>query len=84
MAVNEPPVDLKKITSPLLLLVANADHLVPPVQSTGSLPHVGSTDVKTMAIDAGHIGLAVSTKAHKKFWPEATAWIAARSTPTEK
>ena len=34
-----------------------------------------------MTLDAGHIGLAVSSKAHKKFWPEATAWIADRSTP---
>jgi poly[(R)-3-hydroxyalkanoate] polymerase subunit PhaC len=34
-----------------------------------------------MTLDAGHVGLAVSSKAHKKFWPEATAWIAERSTP---
>jgi len=82
MAVGEVPVDLKKITCPLLLLTANADHLVPPAQSEGILPHVGSKDVKSMTLDAGHIGLAVSTKAHKKFWPEALEWISDRSTPT--
>lgn len=82
MAIGEPPVDLKKIACPLMLLMASADHLVPPVQSEGVLPHVGSKDVKTMTLDAGHIGLAVSTKAHKKFWPEATKWLGDRSTPS--
>lgn len=79
-AMGEPPVDLKKITCPLLLLAAKGDHLVPPAQTTGILPHVGSKDTKAMEIDAGHVGLAVSSKAHKLFWPEATKWVADRST----
>ncbi|MBV8381256.1 MAG: hypothetical protein JOZ63_01535 [Planctomycetaceae bacterium] len=54
---------------------------MPPVQTEGILPHVGSTDKKAMTLEAGHIGLAVSAKAHKKFWPEATAWLAQRSNP---
>jgi len=77
---GEEPVQLKRITCPLMLLMASADHLVPPSQTEGVLPYVGSTDVKSMTLDAGHIGLAVSSKAHKKFWPEATKWIANRST----
>lgn len=81
MRVGEAPVDLKKIVCPLMLLMASADHLVPPVQSEGIVKHVGSKDVKTSTLDAGHIGLAVSTKAHKKFWPEATKWLGERSTP---
>jgi polyhydroxyalkanoate synthase subunit PhaC len=78
---GEEPVQLGRITCPLMLLTASADHLVPPSQTTGILPHVGSTDVKSETLEAGHIGLAVSTKAHKKFWPEATQWLAERSTP---
>jgi polyhydroxyalkanoate synthase len=81
LAPGEEPVQLEKIACPLMLLTASADHLVPPVQTKGVVPHVGSTDVKSMTLDAGHIGLAVSTKAHKKFWPEATKWLAERSTP---
>jgi poly[(R)-3-hydroxyalkanoate] polymerase subunit PhaC len=42
---------------------------------------VRSRDVKKMALGAGHVGLAVSSRAHKEFWPEATRWIADRSTP---
>jgi len=64
-------------------LTAKADHLVPPSQTEGIVPYVGSTDVNPLCIDAGHIGLAVSTKAHKKFWPEATQWLANRSTATK-
>src|SRR5512135_1036481 len=81
LSPGEAPVDLRRISCPLLLLMASADHLVPPSQSEGILPHVGSKDTKSMTLDAGHVGLAVSSKAHKKFWPEATAWIAERSSP---
>jgi polyhydroxyalkanoate synthase len=80
LGVGEDPVQLKRITCPLMVLSATADHLVPPVQSEGLLPHVGSTDTKAARLNAGHIGLAVSSKAHKKFWPDATQWIADRST----
>ncbi len=82
-AMGEKPVDLKKIECPLLLLAASGDHLVPPSQTLGILPHVGSKDTKVMEIQAGHVGLAVSSKAHKSFWPQATAWVAERSTPVE-
>jgi len=80
LAPGEEAVQLSRITCPLMLLTASADHLVPPSQTEGIVPHVGSKDVKSMTLDAGHIGLAVSTKAHKKFWPDATQWIADRST----
>jgi polyhydroxyalkanoate synthase len=72
-------VELNRITCPLLLLTADLDHLVPPASTLGIVPHVGSKEVKTMAINAGHIGLAVSSKAHRQFWPEAAGWIAAHS-----
>lgn len=78
--LKDVPVDLKRIACPLLMLVASGDHLVPPAQTVGIAPHVSSRDVQTKEIEAGHVGLAVSSKAHKKYWPEATKWIAERST----
>jgi poly(3-hydroxyalkanoate) synthetase len=33
-----------------------------------------------MSINAGHIGLAVSSKAHAQLWPDAAMWIADHST----
>src|SRR5271157_5005782 len=72
-------VDLSKITCPLQILMASADHLVPPSQSESLKSKVGSKDVKCRTLDAGHIGLSVSSKAHKVFWPEVTQWLADRS-----
>ena len=45
------------------------DHLVAPASTEGILPHVGSKDVKSMQIDAGHVGLVVSSKAHRSSGP---------------
>ena len=75
-------VELGRITCPLLLLTAKNDHLVAPESTEGIMPHVGSQDVKSMMINAGHVGLVVGCKAQKTFWPEATRWIADRSTPS--
>jgi polyhydroxyalkanoate synthase len=72
-------VDLGNISCPLLLLTAENDHLVPPNSTNGIQPHVRSRDIKAMTIDAGHVGLVVSGKAHKTFWPESTRWLAERS-----
>jgi polyhydroxyalkanoate synthase len=73
-------VKLERVTCPLLLLTAEFDHLVPPASTHGIISHVGSTDIKELSISAGHVGLAVSSKAHRQFWPQAAEWIAERST----
>lgn len=78
--LNDIPVKLDRITCPVLLLTAAGDHLVSPASTHGLVPHIKSDDVKLMSLEAGHVGLAVSSKAHKKFWPEATQWIADHST----
>ena len=74
-------IDLGRIACPVLNLVAESDHLVPREQSDPLDRVVGSTDVATRSLKAGHIGLAVSGKAHGEFWPAAADWLAARSTP---
>ena len=73
-------VDLARITCPLLLLTAKNDHLVAPASTEGLRPHVGTPDVESMEIGAGHVGLVVSGRAHKTFWPAATRWLGERST----
>ena len=80
--LGQKPVDLKQITCPLLLLAAEFDHLVRPESTFGIIPHVGSTEIEKKEIHAGHVGLAVSSKAHKTFWPEAAEWYVNHSTPS--
>ena len=74
-------VDLGSITCSLLLLTAKNDHLVPPSSTVAIGRHVKSKDVASREIDAGHVGLVVSGKAQRGLWPEATRWLADRSTP---
>jgi polyhydroxyalkanoate synthase len=76
-------VDLARITCPLLLLTAKNDHLVSPASTEGIRPHVTTTDIESMDIGAGHVGLVVSSRAHKSFWPAATRWLGDRSTPLQ-
>ena len=78
--VGERCIDLRRITCPLLLLTAKNDHLVPPAATEGIRPHVGSAEVTSLDIGAGHVGLVVGARAHQTLWPEATAWAADRST----
>jgi polyhydroxyalkanoate synthase subunit PhaC len=73
-------VDLGRITCPLLLLTAGKDHLVAPASTEGIRPHVGSSDIQSMEIGAGHVGLVVGSKAHQTLWPAATRWLGERST----
>lgn len=72
--------DLSRIQCPLLLLTARNDHLVAPSSTEGIRPHVGSQEITSMMIEAGHVGLVVGSRAQKTFWPEATRWLADRST----
>lgn len=78
--LNDTPVKLQNITCPILTLVAEQDHLVPPNATLAIKHYVSSKFVHHMSINAGHIGLAVSSKAHKQLWPDAAMWIADHST----
>lgn len=77
--LDDQPISLGDITCPVLTLVAEHDDLVPPSSTLALKQYVGSTDVTTMTIDAGHIGLAVGSKSHRQLWPKAAMWIADRS-----
>jgi polyhydroxyalkanoate synthase len=73
-------VDLGRIDCPLLLLTAKNDHLVAPASTEGIRSCVGTRDIESMEIGAGHVGLVVSGRAHQTFWPAATRWLGDRST----
>lgn len=79
--LGQQRIELEQIRCPLLLLTADKDHLVVPASTRGIRSCVGSRDVDELRIDAGHVGLVVSGKAHKTLWPAATRWLAERSTP---
>ncbi|MBU6300355.1 MAG: class III poly(R)-hydroxyalkanoic acid synthase subunit PhaC [Verrucomicrobia bacterium] len=80
--LNGKKVNLGDLKCPLLLLTADSDHLVPPLSTLALQKLAGSRDIRSLSIDAGHIGLAVSRKAHKEggLWPRTAMWLADRST----
>jgi polyhydroxyalkanoate synthase len=79
LPVGRHTVDLRKITCPLLNLMAKNDDLVPCAQSSPLNDLVSSTDKEQIIWPAGHIGLAVSGKAQKELWPRAAEWLVKRS-----
>jgi polyhydroxyalkanoate synthase len=79
MRVGRETVDLRRITCPVLNLLASQDTLVPASQSEPFTDLVGSADKKTIALATGHIGLAMGSAAQRELWPQAVAWLAERS-----
>jgi polyhydroxyalkanoate synthase len=79
MPVGKHVVDLKRITCPVLNLMAARDDLVPAAQSAPFNDLVGSQDRTAITFDAGHIGLAVGSRAQRELWPQAVQWLSARS-----
>jgi len=79
MPVGKHMVNLKNITCPVLNLMASKDDLVPCSQSLPFNDLVSSTDRKAIQFPAGHIGLAVGSRAQRELWPQAVDWLAVRS-----
>src|SRR3989337_2039882 len=72
-------IDLRKIKCPVLNLIAEKDHLVPPATSVVLEDLISSKDKETIVFPTGHIGLSVSSKSLKELWPKVARWLAKRS-----
>ena len=55
-ATRRPPVDLKNITMPVLIVVAERDEFVPPANSEPLPDLLGSDDVEVLRVPGGHAG----------------------------
>ncbi|MGD9251929.1 MAG: class III poly(R)-hydroxyalkanoic acid synthase subunit PhaC [Desulfobacterales bacterium] len=78
MKVGGNPVNLKKITMPLLNIYGLFDHLVPPEACERLTQAVGSQDTEDICLRTGHIGIYVSSKCQRDFAPKIAAWLAER------
>ncbi len=84
LKVGDERVDLDRLTQPLLIIVAEKDHIVPPDSTRNLAKHVPSRDVKVLSMPVGHIGLSVGGGPHRELWPKVADWIAQRSTNGRK
>jgi len=79
LRISGKTINLKKIKCPVLNLIAQHDHLVPPASSTIVNKLISSKDYKEIIYPSGHIGMSVSGKSINNLWPEAAKWLAMRS-----
>ena len=73
-------VRLSEIEMPVLQVMGEYDHLIPPEASRPFNDVIPSSDTKIMEASTGHIGLSVSSSSHEKLWPDVAGWFAERST----
>jgi polyhydroxyalkanoate synthase subunit PhaC len=71
-------VSLRSITQPVLNVFARRDHLVPPSASIALGAHIGSADYTELAVDVGHIGMYVSSRARNTVSAAIANWLGER------
>ena len=76
--VGQEPVDLKKLSAPLLNVIALRDHICAPPSSRALMSLCGSQDQQLLEFETGHIGMTTSRRAHEQLWPQILDWLEAR------
>jgi polyhydroxyalkanoate synthase len=71
-------IDLHTITTPVLNVYAEEDHLVPPASSMALQRYIGSTDYTLRSFPVGHIGMYVSGKVQRDLPPLIAGWLKER------
>ncbi len=78
LEIGNETVDLKKITQPILNIIANADDQVPSRASEPLSDITSSKDAETVRYDGGHIGLFVSRRNRSKMIPKVMEFLTER------
>jgi polyhydroxyalkanoate synthase len=73
--VGSKVVDLKRIASPVLNVVADFDVVVDPRSCLPLIELVSSTDGTNLRFPTGHLGIALSEEAHTTLWPQIGQWL---------
>ncbi|MXV62434.1 class III poly(R)-hydroxyalkanoic acid synthase subunit PhaC [Natronorubrum sp. JWXQ-INN-674] len=81
--LNGEHVDLTNIDMPVLQIVAEYDHLIPPEASKPFNDVISSNDTQIMEFATGHIGMSVSSRSHDELWPDVCEWFESRSNGTD-
>jgi polyhydroxyalkanoate synthase len=72
-------VRLGDISTPVLNVMAEHDHMVPPPASEPLSKLVGSSDTQELRVQGGHVGLIVGRDAGRTTIPGIIDWLEARS-----
>ncbi len=72
------PVDLKKITMPVLNVFAERDHIIPPPCSSAFGQYISSKDYTELALPGGHVGIYVSSRLQGLVGDGIFTWLSER------
>ncbi|WP_436902071.1 class III poly(R)-hydroxyalkanoic acid synthase subunit PhaC [Halovenus halobia] len=77
MELNGEHVDVNEIQVPILQIMGEYDHLIPPQASKPFNDVVGTPDdeITTIEYPTGHIGMSVSGSTHAEVWPQVCDWF---------
>jgi polyhydroxyalkanoate synthase len=78
LTIAARPVELCRLTMPMLNLIGRRDHLVPPAASAALQGLVGSADYTAVEFDLGHIGMYISARAQREVPATIATWLATR------
>ena len=72
-------VDLKKVTCPVINLMAQYDHIAPYDATRPLTELVGSEDKEDLVLKGGHVSLVSGANAVLRMWPKVNDWLSVRS-----
>jgi polyhydroxyalkanoate synthase len=76
MTLGDREIDLDRIDVPVLQIVGEYDHLIPPEASTTFNERLVNAETDVIEFPTGHIGLSVSSRSHEELWPQVCDWFA--------
>ncbi|MFM5885264.1 MAG: alpha/beta fold hydrolase [Novosphingobium sp.] len=79
MELGGRPVDLGRITVPILNIVAVHDHVVQHAATGPLMTLTGSDDREEIVSKGGHVSLVAGPAALRRLWPHIDAWLGKRS-----
>ena len=79
LVLGERRVDLKRVTMPVLNVLASGDVIVPNACTRGVGGKLGTRDYSELEVPGGHIGTFVGGKAQKILAPSIVDWLAAHT-----
>jgi polyhydroxyalkanoate synthase len=75
MKIDSNVIDLGKIRSPLLNIMAKYDHIVPLLSAKALKDVYSGKAYEEIVFPSSHTGLSVSREAHLNMWPKVVEWL---------
>ena len=75
MRIDSQVVDLRKIRSPLLNIMAEYDHIVPLSSARALKNGYSGTGYEEIVFPSSHTGLSAGREAHLDLWPKVCDWL---------